>query len=116
MLAAFHAREKKVSVKTAKKIAAEYHDSVSITKRRSGTRPLVMPALIVGTALASLLLLGFVYPNVWSDWTLSHTGRAIEQTVRPVKEVSQLNNQDRRDRKVCGSADAVEGRQNRQAS
>jgi len=86
MMAAFYANEGKVSVRTAKKTAAEYHDSVVITNRKSGTRPLVMPALIVGTALGSLLLFGFVYANVWSDWLLHHTvslGRANEQTVRP---------------------------------
>jgi general secretion pathway protein A len=93
MLAAFYAGERKVSFRTAKKTAAEYHDSVSITNRRSGTRLLVMPALIAGAALAALLLLGFVYPNVWSDWVLNHTvsfDGAVEQTVRPVKTVKQV--------------------------
>jgi LysM repeat protein len=93
MLAAFYAGERKVSVRTAKKTAAEYHDSVSITKRGSGTRRLVMPALIMGTALASLLLLGFVYQKVWSDWVRNHTvsfGGAIEQTVRPVETVKHV--------------------------
>jgi type II secretory pathway predicted ATPase ExeA/phage tail protein X len=91
MLAAFYAGERKVSSRTAKKTAAEYHDSVGITNRKSGTRRLVMPALIVGTALASLLLLGFVYPNVWSDWLLHHTvsfGRTNEQTVRPASRAT----------------------------
>jgi|ERR1035437_5065641 hypothetical protein len=61
-------------------IGAEYHDSVKIN-RGSGAR---LPALVVGTALAALLLLGFVYPKVWSNWVLHHTvtfDRAIEQTV-----------------------------------
>jgi type II secretory pathway predicted ATPase ExeA/LysM repeat protein len=92
MQAAFYAGDKKVSVRTAKKTAAEYQDSVGITKRRSVTRPLVVPALIVGT-LASLLLLGFVYSNAWSDWLLHHTvsfGGASEPTVRPVKPVEQV--------------------------
>ena len=86
MLAAFYAGERKVSVRTAKKTAAEYHDSVGIKKRKSRTRPLVMSALIAGTALGSLWLLGSVYPNVWSNSLLHHTvsfGRANEQTVRP---------------------------------
>ena len=52
MMAAFSAREK-VSLSTAKKIAAEYRDSVNIAKRRSVFRALAIPALIVGTALAS---------------------------------------------------------------
>jgi phage tail protein X len=88
MLASFHAMERKVSFGTAKKVAAEYHDVVDITHRRSGMRFLVMPALIVGAALASLLLLGIAYPNVWSDWVLHHTGSfgaASEQAVRPVQ-------------------------------
>jgi LysM repeat protein len=95
MQAAFYAGEKKVSVRTAKKTAAEYQDSVGITNRRSGTRPLVMPALIVGT-LAALLLLGFVYPNDWSDWLLHHTvsfGGASEPAVRPVKPVEQVKSE-----------------------
>jgi type II secretory pathway predicted ATPase ExeA/phage tail protein X len=86
MLAAFYAGERKVSVRMAKKTAAEYQDSVGIKKRKSGARLLVMPALIAGTALASLLLVGAVYPNVWSEWLLSHTlsfGKATEQIVRP---------------------------------
>jgi type II secretory pathway predicted ATPase ExeA len=85
MMAAFYANEGKVSVRTAKKTAAEYQDSVGITNPKSGRRPLVMPALIVGTAFASLLLLGLVYGNVWSDWLLHHTvspGSAEQQTVR----------------------------------
>jgi LysM repeat protein len=90
MLAAHNALEKKVSYKTARKIAAEYHDSVRITNRRSGAR---LPALVVGTALAALLLLGFVYPNVWPDWVFNNTvsfGRAIEQPVRPIEPVKQV--------------------------
>ena len=93
MVATYSAGERKISLKTAKKIAAEYHDSVGSTKRVYRTWPLVMPALVVGTALASLLLLGFVYPNIWSDWVLNHAvsfGGAIEQTVRPVKPVKQI--------------------------
>jgi type II secretory pathway predicted ATPase ExeA len=91
MLDAYSAGKKKVSLETAKKTAAEYHDSVSFTNQRSGARSLgIKPTLIVSTALASLLLLGLVYPNVWSDWVVRHTvsfGRAIEQTVRSVKRV-----------------------------
>lgn len=85
MMAAFYANERKVSFRTAKKTAAEYHDSVSITKPGWSWRRLVMPALIVGLPLGSLLLLG-VYPQSWSDWVLRHTvsfGGANEQTIRP---------------------------------
>ena len=74
MQAAYNGAERKVSYKTANKIAAQYHDSVRITKLGFGTRPLVMPA--VGIGLAALLLLGFVYPKVWSDWVRHHTRRA----------------------------------------
>src|ERR1700687_3511822 len=90
MQAAYNAGAKKVSYRTAGKIAAEYHDSVRITNRRSGAR---LTALVVGTALASLLLLSFVYPNVWSGWVGNHTaspGGPIEHTVRPVKPVEQV--------------------------
>ncbi len=90
MLAAYSADEKKVSVRTAKKTAAEYHDSVSITNRRSGARLLrAMPALIVSTALGSLLLLSFAHPNVWSDWAKNNVslGRATARPVKPVKTV-----------------------------
>ena len=68
MTAAFYAGERKVSVRVAKKVAAEYHDSVSITQQRRRRR-LGMPGLIGATAVASaLLVLGFAYPDVWSGW------------------------------------------------
>ncbi|MGH7913458.1 MAG: LysM peptidoglycan-binding domain-containing protein, partial [Candidatus Binataceae bacterium] len=93
MLAAYTAGERKVSLRTAKMTAAEYHDAVRITNRGIGARLLrATPALIVGAALASLLLLGVVYPNVWSDWTRNNTvsfGRTIGQTIRPVEPVKQ---------------------------
>ena len=87
MQAAYNGAERKVSYKTANKIAAQYHDSVKIAKQ-GFARPLVVPA--VGIGLAALLLLGFVYPKVWSDWVRHHTGGPIEQTVRPVKPVKQV--------------------------
>jgi type II secretory pathway predicted ATPase ExeA len=81
MMAAFYAGENKISHRTAKKTAAEYHDAVAIEYRKPGTWPLVMRALIAGAALGSLLVSGFVYPNVWSE-VLHHTfGSANEQTV-----------------------------------
>ena len=92
MMAAFYASDRKVSVRNAKKVAAEYRDAVSITNPGFRRRRLVMPAAIAGTALAGLLLLGFVYPNVWSDWVLKHVpfGGATEQTVPPVKPGKQV--------------------------
>jgi type II secretory pathway predicted ATPase ExeA len=92
MQAAYNGAERKVSYKTANKIAARYYDSVKITKHGFGARPLLMPA--VGIALAALLLLGFVYPKVWSDWVRHHTGGPIEQTVRLVKPVKQVKTAD----------------------
>jgi general secretion pathway protein A len=89
MMAAYSADEKKVSVRTARKVAAEYHDSVSITGRRSGAR--LVPA-VVGTALALMLLL-FVYPHVSSDWELhqkASMGGTHERTARPAKPVKQV--------------------------
>jgi type II secretory pathway predicted ATPase ExeA len=86
MMAAFYSGENRVSHKTAKKTAAEYHDAVAIEFRKPGTWARVMPPLIVGVALGSLLLVGFVYQNVWSDWILNNTvssARANERTVRP---------------------------------
>lgn len=66
MQAAYNAAEGKVSYKIAKKIAAQYHDSVKITQPGFFARPLVMPAFVVAAAVA--LVLGLVYPSVWSGW------------------------------------------------
>ena len=91
MQAAYNAGEKKISYKTANKIAAQYHDSVKITKRGFFGRPLVVPAL--GIALAAVLLLGFVYPNFWSGWGRDRTapsGGATEQHLPPVKPVASV--------------------------
>lgn len=86
MTAAFHAGERKVSLRTARRVAAEYQDSVGVTTRKSEMLDRVMPALIAGGALASLLLLGFIYPHVWPDWLFHRTvssDKADEQAVRP---------------------------------
>jgi type II secretory pathway predicted ATPase ExeA/LysM repeat protein len=98
MMAAFYSGENKVSYKTAKKTAAEYHDAVAIESPKPGTWARVMPPLIVGAALGSLLIAGFVYSDVWSD-ILHHPfsfGGANEQTVSPDTRVA-------RHRKVWGS-------------
>ena len=87
MQTAYNGAEKKISYKTANKIAAQYHDSVKITKRGFFGRPLLMPA--VGIALAAVLLLGFV----WSGWgrdRIGSSGGAIEPTFRPAKPAKQV--------------------------
>ncbi len=89
MQSAYNAGERKVSYKTANKTAADYHDSVKVAKPGFDMRPLVWSA--VGIALAALLLLGFVHPNIWSELKLNHTGTASEQTVRPSKRAGKLN-------------------------
>lgn len=86
MLAAFYAGERKVSYKTAKKVAAEYQDSVAITKQKPGARRLLLPVLVAAAALVLLWLLGVVRPNVWSHWLLDHTvsfAGTTEPTARP---------------------------------
>jgi phage tail protein X len=94
MLLAYSAGAKKVSLKTAKKTATEYDDSPRITNQTSSApHSKKKPALIAGAALASLLLLGFVYLHVSSDQAIKQTvssGHAMEQTVRPVQTVKQL--------------------------
>jgi general secretion pathway protein A len=90
MLAAYSAGEKKISARTARKLAAEYHDSVIIRGRGFSIR--LVPAFIVGTALALILLLAFAYPNVSLDWAFNSKvpyGGSIEKRVRPIKPVKQ---------------------------
>src|SRR5579872_7384563 len=91
MQAAYNAGERKVSYKTANKVAASYHESVKVKKQGFSLRPLAMPALIAGTALAALWLFGFIQPSLWSDWIRNHTvsGGAAEQTVRSAKPAEQ---------------------------
>lgn len=78
MQASFYATEKKVSVKTAKKIAAEYQDSVGIKKGRGGWS-LAMRAAIAGGAVAAVLLFGLVYHQVHSDRVFNHTSSSEPQ-------------------------------------
>jgi type II secretory pathway predicted ATPase ExeA len=98
MLAGFYASERKVSTKTAKKIAEEDRDSVAIMDQGFRRRRLAQPSVIAIAALASLLLLGFFYPNLWPDWIRSRIGlsnEANEQAIqahqpsRRVKKVKQ---------------------------
>ncbi|HVC44424.1 MAG TPA: AAA family ATPase [Candidatus Binataceae bacterium] len=88
MMAAFYAGDRKITVRLAKKIAADYHDSVGITKPKDGARRLVMSALIAAVALASLLAVGILYPKVWSDlfgYRSAATGDADELPAQPVE-------------------------------
>jgi general secretion pathway protein A len=57
---AYMAGERKVSYKTASKVAAAYHDSLKIERRGFSLERLKTPALYVGGALAALLLLSFL--------------------------------------------------------
>jgi len=82
MQAAYNAGERKVSYKTANRIAAQYHDSVRITKQGFFARPFAMPALVAGPALAALLLLSLLLPNLRSS---NHT-----VPVTQVKSVAQV--------------------------
>ena len=77
MQAAYNAAEREVSYRTAKKTAALYYKSVKITRSAFNAWPVAMPAVVVGAALA--LLLGFVYPNVWSGW-INHTVSVLAAT------------------------------------
>jgi len=92
MMASFYANERKVSYATAKKVAAEYHDSVGIIERRSRLRALLMPAFVASAALVFLTLLGLVYPNPWSEWLMSHSAsdKATAQTVQSLKKGKHL--------------------------
>jgi type II secretory pathway predicted ATPase ExeA/LysM repeat protein len=106
MMAAFYAGERKVSVRTAKKTAAEYHDSVAIVRRPSRAHRLIMPGLVVGAALASPLLVGLVYPNPWSNWLLHRAvsfGNANEQTARPDSRAAGHRKASQREAKAATS-------------
>ena len=90
MLAAFHAGERKVSVRMAKKVASQYHDSVGIRHEGFAWRRLAMPALIASTATASALLVGVAYRQNQSHRIFDHTapsGEPIEQTTGPFQAV-----------------------------
>ncbi len=86
MVAAFQDNERKVSVGTAKRIAAEYSDLVSIKHRKPLLRYLEKPALGLLGALALLLLVGLFYPNAASEWIAEQAlslGSAIAHRVAP---------------------------------
>ncbi|HZO82156.1 MAG TPA: AAA family ATPase [Candidatus Binataceae bacterium] len=109
MQAAFEAGEKKVSVKTAKKIAEAYHESVATPK--SGLRARLiqaLPPLVVGASL--VLLIGLIFPNFWSSLTRSgSSGPSVERSAQQTRVSKQT--------KVAEASKAVEqSRPVRQAS
>src|SRR5579863_691147 len=83
MTAAFYASERKVSVRTAKKVADEYQDSVAITYRKSRLRPLVMPAIIAAAAITPLVLVGLVHPEIWPHWLLPSSVSSAKPNAQP---------------------------------
>ncbi len=90
MLAAFHGLERKVSLKTAKKVAEDYQRSVGITYEKSVARRLLMPGLAVGAAV--LLLLGVRYQHVWPGWLRNHlvaSDGPADQTLEPLEIVER---------------------------
>ena len=92
MREAFYAGERKVDSRIARKVAAEYQESVSITGRRSAARRLLMRALVASTAFASLVLLGLVYPHFWPDWVHNHivaSGEVAEAPLDPIEMVER---------------------------
>jgi type II secretory pathway predicted ATPase ExeA/LysM repeat protein len=102
MMTAFTAGERRVSVKTARKIAAEFKESVEVANREPASRRLAKPALTGGAAaIAMLVLFNLVYPNFRSGWALNHTASfdgAIEPTI-PIKNVTGL--------KITGSSNVA---------
>jgi general secretion pathway protein A len=82
MLGAFYGGERKVSLRTAKKVAAEYQASVAITKPASRWKGYP----IAGAALAAVLLLGLVKPYWWSGWLSDRPlpfGGRVEAKIQP---------------------------------
>lgn len=70
MIAAFYAGERKVSAKTAKKVAAEYHDAVHIKRPGFRLRSQAMVAVVGVLALVIIILVGIVYPSGRLDWLI----------------------------------------------
>lgn len=87
MLAAFYAGERRVSDKTAKKIAAEYHESVGIVKPKSRAQLLVTSALAAAAVLALVVAVGAVLPNKFSNRFLHY--RAVNQAAN-AREISSV--------------------------
>lgn len=92
MLAAFQAGERKVSVRIAKQIASQYHDSVGIRHEKASWRRLVIPAFIAATVTASALLWVTVYRQARSHRIFDHTlssDEPTERTAQPLRTIKQ---------------------------
>jgi len=63
MEAAYSNAERKVSYKTARKVASEYHDSVSLDRR---TLPSWLKPALIGAAFSAAVLMVAAYPRIWS--------------------------------------------------
>ena len=85
MLAALRAGQRKVSMGIAKATAAEYLAAVGLAKPRYRFKL----ATIGITALASLMVLGLLYPSAWSAWVLNRAASVGEvishKTHQPVR-------------------------------
>ncbi len=94
MLLAYSARAKKVDLKAVMTTVAEYDVSLPVTSQISGWFHMPEnPALMVGAALASLLL-GFLYLHSSSKQAGQRavsSGRALEQTAGQAQPVKQPN-------------------------
>lgn len=89
MQAAYDADEKRVSVKTAKKVAAEYHDSVSIAGQKPAMR--LVLGLLGGAALVSLVLLVLGYRHSDRVQDAASSARVAEKTVASAKQVKAVD-------------------------
>ncbi|HLK85322.1 MAG TPA: AAA family ATPase [Candidatus Binataceae bacterium] len=82
MEAAYLAGERKVSYKTAVKVASQYYDSVKI--ERQGIARWAMPALMGAAGLAALLLAATLYPMVAGWMHRVPSGKAVAQSLKSV--------------------------------
>src|SRR5579885_3417140 len=80
--AAYLAGERKVSYKTAVKVASQYYDSVKI--ERQGIARWAMPALMGAAGLAALLLAATLYPMVAGWMHRVPSGKAVAQSLKSV--------------------------------
>jgi len=90
MEAAYLAGERKVSYKTAAKVASEYYDSVRIERR--GFARWAMPTLMGAAGLAALLLAVTIYPTV-AGW-LHHpsANKSVAQSRKSLAHPKSLEN------------------------
>ncbi len=94
MEAAYLAGERKVSYKTAVKVASQYYDSVKI--ERQGLVRWAMPALMGAAGLAALLLAATLYPMAAGWMHRVASGNAVAQwrksaaQPKPIEKVAAL--------------------------